>query len=346
MRRLHWLLLSANKEFFLVFLFGVMLSLVGIIYAPVGVPKKYLILFLCDFFIVILSLTIPFVIRLKTASLIVFVLYAASALYEIMGHPTFFSKVFARPCGLAINPNLLSPCLLACYSGFCSEEFNYKDGVLLAIIGLLVVFSLSRGGIVLYLSVLALIFYKNIFGMHAVNRKRVFAVAIGTVTVAVCIGLIQYTMSYMKNTEGSGRLVENRINMFESGSLLKKNDIRKILVERSLTVATDSSFHFIFGNGTGSVNSPLLLKTATGPHNTYLRFFVNNGILGALAYISMLLIALWYFYTRKYWPGSLFIWIVMLSSVFSHNIPEIKIILMVLGAHLSISSMKDRTKIL
>jgi O-antigen ligase len=93
----------------------------------------------------------------------------------------------------------------------------------------------------------------------------------------------------------------------------------------------------ILGQGTGFSRTQTL-----GPHNQYLEQWANNGIFSLLAYVGMLAGAFWVFRRREFPKGMALILIVTAESVFTHNMFDRSIFLIVLALLLAVSTLHSR----
>jgi len=74
-----------------------------------------------------------------------------------------------------------------------------------------------------------------------------------------------------------------------------------------------------------------------GPHNIYVHQWLNNGIGGLLCYVWLLIAVARVFWQRRSRAGLVFIGIVTLEGLFSHNLLEERAFLVALGVLLTMS---------
>jgi O-antigen ligase len=89
----------------------------------------------------------------------------------------------------------------------------------------------------------------------------------------------------------------------------------------------------VIGYGTGYSYS---LGEVT-PHNMYLQQWINNGLPGLVAYLFLLGASARTFWKRRYARGVLFVFLVAINGMFSHNILEERVFLGLLGILLTCS---------
>ena len=99
----------------------------------------------------------------------------------------------------------------------------------------------------------------------------------------------------------------------------------------------------IIGHGTGFSRTMSEL-----PHNIYLQQWVNNGILGIVSYIALLVTALATFIQRGCRNGQALIIVAVVGGLFSHNLLDQRPFLMLLGIMLgaSVTSQPSRDNLL
>lgn len=131
-------------------------------------------------------------------------------------------------------------------------------------------YAASRAGIIISIStfiILILLYY-----LYPFSIKNIFKIII-----LFFIGLFIFNFS-MKYYEGSILEKRNKIEYFEA------NEERFFLVEEALTIAKDN---FILGVGPGNYIN--YSKYSTFSHNTFLEIFVNNGLVGLIIFISLIM---------------------------------------------------------
>ena len=129
----------------------------------------------------------------------------------------------------------------------------------------------------------------------------------------------------------------DRLSWFESGSTADNQESRVELLHHYWGLIEQ---HPILGYGTGAMEAAAALApSGQGPHNQYLRVWMDHGLWGLTAYVGLLLSALALFVARRSWSGSTLVAITLANGVFSHNITEDKTFLLLLGAALAASAL-------
>ena len=255
------------------------------------------------------------------------VIMAGSVMYDAW-HPGTFSVIPDRAAGFAINPNISGFVLvLLCASIVDFDRFHPSDAAALALTGIAVFLTLSRGGGILFAYEFAYYAYRMVRPNLRTHPVRLLQTTAALAVVTAVIG-------------GAGVFLVERADMFaltyqrfgqmqaDSAALLDDNG-RLGALQVAWQLVTQSP---VIGYGTGySYSLPL------GPHNMYVQQWLNNGVPGLLAYLLLLGAAGRTFWKRGYARGVLFITLVAINGIFSHNILEERAFLCLLGILLTCS---------
>jgi hypothetical protein len=82
----------------------------------------------------------------------------------------------------------------------------------------------------------------------------------------------------------------------------------------------------LLGYGTSFIK-----KQETGPHNTFLTLWVENGVLGLAVYMTLLLVAFWYFRNLGDTCGQVLCAAIFVLSLFNHNLLFMRPVIIALG---------------
>jgi O-antigen ligase len=233
-----------------------------------------------------------------------------------------------RAAGFGMNPNITAFVLVL----LCAAILDFRvcrptDGLVLVVTGIGVFLTLSRGGAILFLFEFvcygAWVMWLNVH-RHPMRALRSAGALGALVLVLVIVGALlvdradMFTLSYQRLDMISGN----------SGALVD-DDGRLEAAEVAWQHVMESP---VIGYGTGySYSLPL------EPHNMYLQQWLNNGFPGLLAYLWLLGAAGRTFWKRRYPRGVIFIGVVAINGLFSHNILEERAFLCLLGILLTTS---------
>lgn len=292
-----------------------------------------------DAMIVLLSMLLPYPEhrrRFGRYLLVGFVVALGSVLIDTI-HPGTYSVMPQRAAGFIGNPNAGAFLLVALCASFISfERVRPIDLVVLPATALGVLGTFSRGG------ALALGFVVLCYGYCAVVQLRDQPVrALGRALVIVVL---------IASTVGAARVLTGRLEMFSSsfstsrvGILLGRQKVvptrepRVAALNESLQLVRESP---IIGMGGGFTYK----RMREGPHNIYLQQWINSGLFGLVAYLWTLAAAGYLFYTRRHRNGMVFVALVTIEGLFSHNLLEERAFLVPLGVLLTLSFYAARTR--
>jgi O-antigen ligase len=256
------------------------------------------------------------------------VVLAASVVYDAL-YPGTFSFLPDRAAGFAENPNTTAFVLvLLCAAIVDLNRFRASDALVWALTGIGVFLTLSRGGGIL----LAYAFAHYTYRIVRLNAHDPVRWVRRAVVLAAIVALVY----------GAARLLVDRAEMFAlsfqprlgmfSGreDVLSADDTRIEALAAAVDLVKQSP---VIGYGTGYSYSMLSLT----PHNMYLQQWINNGLPGLAAYLSLLAMSALTFWRRRSARGVLFIALVAINGVFSHNILDERAFLALLGVLLSLS---------
>ena len=268
----------------------------------------------------------------RPAGSLALLVLAGTVLYDAF-HPGSFSVARGRAAGLAMNANVAGyDILLLLALTIRFGEARLWDAVLIGIGAVSVFFTFSRGGILLGAVLLA--GYVGSLAASSGTRAaaRLTVPALGLlVAAAAAAWLLQSTA--IVHLPGS----IDRLSWFESGSTADNQESRVELLHHYWRLIEQ---HPILGYGTGAMEAAATLApSGQGPHNQYLRVWMDHGLWGLTAYVGLLLSALALFVARRSWSGSTLVAITLANGVFSHNITEDKTFLLLLGAALAASAL-------
>lgn len=268
---------------------------------------------------------------MRPAGIAALLLTGGGIAYDVF-FPGALSRLDTRAAGFAGNANVAALDLLL----LLAMTLRYRkptllDPVLLSGSLLVVIFTFSRGGLVLW-AVLALVYLGYQIRQLGVAKSLVpvATLALGAALLLHFIDAIVGGTPIMASETTQGRL--NQVLVRDS--FHDPVDDRIILFETYLALAFERPF-LGYGGGfsvsdTGGIGQ--------GPHNMYLRAWIDQGLPGLLAYLGLLgsgLVATW---RRGLAQGVAFVAVVAVAGVFSHNIIDDKAFLLLFGIALGLSA--------
>ena len=294
---------------------------------------KWIKIVTVDFAVFLLGMSLPVldVIRHSYRRCIIagIIVLAASIGYDMLFPGALFTSR-DRAAGFAINPNLggLLLAMMAASTLGYEATTRRRDNWILAITGLGIFATLSRGGVLLYLLLLGFYLYATLFASKGGFKKSLMVL----LSAGILLAFIKFMIPLMMEQSGmfKEKNAQNRVNsLMGDRGLYSEDDGRLRAVHQSLRLINEAPF---VGHGTGFTQT-----MTVGPHNMYLKQWVDNGLPGLLGYVFLLLSGFWLFYKRKFFPGQAFLAVVLLGGLFSHNILDLRAFLILFGTLLSAS---------
>lgn len=292
---------------------------------------KYVFLPAYDVAVVLLSMLLPLLPGFDRG----FRVYLAAVLLVVVGSvavdvvaPGTFSAFSSRPAGFPMNPNVTAFLLAAlCAAVLDYDRVRPAHLLLLLLAGLAVLITLSRGGMLSMALLLAYYLYTAGDLRRWNPRRQALALL---VMLGVAAGLYGLVSSLDRATE-AGIVDERRMAVVlgQERGVLTDDEERYVALLTSVQLIRDEP---LLGHGTGYA-----MTMSPGPHNMFLAQLINNGIPGLLCYLAALLAALRVFWKRAYRPGIAYVGLLLLNSLFSHNILEQRTFTVLMGVLLSLS---------
>lgn len=234
------------------------------------------------------------------------------------------SALDGRPAGFVINPNgtaFIAVTLLTALLAWNRGISVWREVWILALALVTIVLSGSRGGLLAALVVISLFLFRVSFygsDYREMLKHLVAALAVGTMLVAVIAGTALLSESRLLEIADEGLWVNDA------------SQERLLALETSWKLIAVAPW---FGHGSG-----YSYTLAIGPHNVFLRTWIDHGIVGlagySFLYCSILLLAI----MRRDWRiGSLAAAVFAMSMV-SHNVIEDRTLLITFGILLSMKA--------
>lgn len=267
---------------------------------------------------------------LRPAAAVAAITLAATIVWDALA-PGTFSVDAGRPAGFAMNANVAGfDLLLLAVAGVAYDRFRPFDALLLASALCAIIFTFSRGGLILF-GVVAVFYIAAVW-----CSDRSGATARRVIALGACFGIgLLVTFAVLKETLISSQPeAAHRLDLFEDRNLIENGRESRIdLFFHYLAIAAQQP---VRGHGTGAVLS--LEHEAPwreGPHNMYLRVWVDHGIWGLASYTGLLAAIAMLFIRYRCWAGLAITMLTFLNGAFSHNVIEDKTLLILAGALLA-----------
>jgi O-antigen ligase len=207
------------------------------------------------------------------------------------------------------------------------DRLRGRDALLLAVTFLAVLTTQSRGGLLLFLLLGASYLLCTREALKGPNLALTVLGCVGA--VALLVGVIVPLLSGLagfSDWEGQRRLKMLTLQQ----ELVPENESRVGLVTEYLELIEERAF---LGHGTG-----FMRVQPTGSHNMYLRYWLDNGLPGLLAYLAFLGSAALLLWQRRFWGGLVFVALATMQGLFSHTLLESRGFLLLLALALAIST--------
>ena len=209
------------------------------------------------------------------------------------------------------------------------DRLNGRDALLLLGALLAVLVTQSRGGILLFLLLTASYLLATREALKGINLALTVLGAIAA--VAFLIGVLLPSLSGLagfSDWEGQRRL---KMLTFQH-EFVPADESRVGLVADYFELIEERT---VIGYGTG-----FMRRLPTGAHNMYMRYWLDNGLPGLLAYLAFLGSAALLLWHRRFWGGLIFIGIATVHGFFSHTLLDSRGFLLLLALALAVS--RDR----
>jgi len=283
---------------------------------------KFVFLPLYDFVFFIFGMALPLIAFFRNSwrSYLHIALLALLASIGIdLIYPGFFSNVILRSAGFAENPNAAAFfVIILCSSIMRYNKVSLEDMSIIILSGIGTLATLSRSGVLLFCLFLMVYLFHLFIKSDLKNRFILILLSLASAfTIAVVFSVI-VQKSYILEVH----CARDRLRSLTGDAAFYESDEgRIVLLEKYVALVSNAP---LLGYGTG-------FSLDMGPHNMYLKQWLENGVFGFLSYIALLAGGLWIFYKRKFREGQMFMFIVIGQGVFSHNILDQRPFLLVFG---------------
>jgi O-antigen ligase len=241
-------------------------------------------------------------------------------------YPGTFSYQTTRASGFIGNAN--EGALTVLYLMIPSINWKKNDLLnlfVLSITGLSIFTTLSVGTVALFLMIVVFYMAMTMKNNATILKRMAYILTFLALILFIVIpmGMDAIENSNMFSHSDSQNRVNEMLNMGQGDLTFVEEHDRIRLVKVYLALILDAP---IVGYGTGF--------TAPGDnesHNIFLRMWVQNGLLGLLAYLSLMYYSFYHFMILKDTRGMVFIFVICGAGFFDHNILNSKTFVGLLG---------------
>ena len=239
---------------------------------------------------------------------------------------TFTLQELEGPSGLAQNPNggaYIALLLMVCAVDWERPSLGLKNLLVIGLAFFGIFLTASRSGI-LAAAVVGLVYFLRVSSSVRLARKIKVA-AVCALLLALIVSAFAYVVESGPASESEPSKVSRLLSM--DAEILRFGDIASLervdAVDRSLRIIEEKT---ALGMGTGYVYS-----MPVGPHNMYLARWVDNGLVGLLSYLWLLLAAFLVNRKNRNAEGMAIALVFFFFGLFSHNVLEDRTILLLLA---------------
>ena len=252
--------------------------------------------------------------------------------------PGLLGSTSARTGGFALNANIpgfIIPALLAVSLDFRSIRMGDLLAILMALVA--VTCTLSRMGIgFLGLVIGVYVLFHGLRGVTEGKLRRLVVMAVfGIFVTALTVG----TLTFLASFSGFDDEFRARIAILLGNGRVLDDPYRGPLLD---FFTQEAARHPWIGHGSGEtlMNSSTRAPGQFGPHNIYVRIWVDTGYLGLAFYVSFVTAVVGLGIVRRSVSTTLTGVLVALYGAFSHNVTDNKAILILLGVALGTSAIR------
>ena len=265
---------------------------------------------------------------LEAALVLAFLLLLGSIGMDVL-RPGTFSRIEFRAGGFPTNPNGAAFVLVTLTAAILDyTRVRLLDLAVLVLGSLGVLATLSRGGTIL-LAMLVLSYTYVV-----IRRARGGPVrATGRLLMICAVGVVGFFAMQRLMGAAIFSLQSDRLDIFRGRSeALTNEDSRFAAIRASWQFVQESP---VLGRGSGFTYDTGTLRE--GPHNMYVQQWLNNGIGGLICYVWLLGAAVLLLWRRRHHPGLVFIGLMAVQGLLTHNLLEERAFLIPFGVFLMAS---------
>lgn len=280
--------------------------------------------------------------RIAVAARWAIVVLGGSVVFETIV-PGALGADTARTGGFALNANIpgfIIPALLAVSLDF--RRVRTIDLMVMLVSLVSVTCTLSRMGIAFLALVIAVYVFFHVFA--GAKEKRLRKLAFIALFVVGLTLLAVGSLTFLASSASGNNEFQARIAvLLYGGEEVFSDPYRGPLLEYFVQLA---SRHPWAGYGAGEtlMNAAASAPLHLGPHNVYVRTWVDTGIGGMALYLSFLASIIGLGILRRSISLVTVGALVALNGLFSHNVTDNKAVLILVGVTLGVSAMRERVR--
>ncbi len=244
---------------------------------------------------------------------------ASASIWWDMSFPGFFSKLTTRAAGFYTDANAgaMSIVILAIAS-INWEKPDSLNWLLLILVPIFLYPTLSVGSISLFVIILFIYLFLSFKGKVNVMKSLTWITvsALLVLFVAKPIFMEMASTNTMFEEKVSKERVDDIVKMGQGDLAFAQDHDRLNLVIQYWNIFIDAP---LFGHGTGFIHTPEATRTL-GPHNMFLRYGVEYGLLGLALYLLLLGGAFYHFWTLNSRRGMVLVLAFVHYSFLDHNL--------------------------
>lgn len=270
-------------------------------------PEYQLFMFFMAFLVIELNISRKI---WRTGMVIGYLIFIGTVFTDVF-RPMTFSILTYRAAGLGLNPNISAEIIIMYLIMILDwSSPSLYDGLFLLVGGVAEFATLSREGLLIYLFLLIVYIYFHRKQVNKLFYTFVPVLVVLIVGVLFAPSLLHHTTMFSINS--------NRLSAFlgKNTSYLASGNGRITFAILAFHLALDKPF---FGYGLGYVST-----LVDQPHNEYLAYFLEQGLVGLGVFIWWLWELLKINFLRRNRVGLLMTLSIVIYGVFSHNIMEQK----------------------
>ncbi|MDP3265077.1 MAG: O-antigen ligase family protein [Tabrizicola sp.] len=269
----------------------------------------------------------------------------------VLGGSVIFETIFpgalgadtARTGGFALNANIpgfIIPALLALSLDF--RRVRTVDLVVMLVSLVAVICTLSRMGIAMLALVIAVYGFFHVLrgGSEKKLRKLAFIALLVVGLTLLAVGSLALLAS---SGQVDGEFQARIAVLLHGGDKVFNDPYRGPLLEYFVHLASQ---HPWAGYGTGAtlMNAAASAPLHLGPHNVYVRTWVDTGFVGMALYLAFVASIIGLGILRRSVSAVTIGTLVALYGGFSHNVTDNKAVLILVGVTLGLSAMRERER--
>lgn len=248
--------------------------------------------------------------------------------------PDSFSTVFGRSAGLYLNPNIAGECMVLGMVLSVTALPRPLRLPFMVLTGIGVFATFSRAGILTWaISVAGFLLLKQVR-----PKDLLIGMTLGScLIVLVLLPRLDALLSALDNAQTINSNVLDRLAWFTDPTGVENHSTweRRYIAARAWEKFEDGP---VIGHGTGSS-----YEAEISPHNQYLAFMLDHGVLGLLIFPSLVLAVIWNARAGVKLVGRIFGTVLLIFGFFSHGLlgEPTHLLLFALMATMGIASREE-----